>query len=128
MATSNGTDFFKYTFHYNPSVLPAILVIAGFSFVTIISFFLTLRFGGRFMYIIPSMGVVEIFGYALRIVTIEQKTLMPFIISSLFILVAPIALALVNYIVVGKLLIVSGKPIKIFGRELQPTRVAKIFF
>jgi hypothetical protein len=120
--------FFRKTFHYHPSVLSASLVIGAFCLLTIGSFVLTWIHGGRFMYIVPVTGCVEILGYALRIVTEQQVTLMPYVVSTLFILVAPIALALVNYIVVGKLLQVAGEPVRVLCFNLQPKRITRIFF
>jgi len=81
------------------------------------------------MWIIPTMGFVESLGYGIRIVSQEKATLTPYIVSVLCILMAPIAMALVNYIVAGRVLRVTGKSLRVFGRfNMQPDHIAKIFF
>ena len=131
MATSNSTSlFFSRTFHYQPSELPILLVLGPFVLVTIVSLASTCRYGGRFMYIVPATAAFETFGYGLRLATVRNASLNAYIVSTLFILTTPIALALVNYIVVSKLLLVVGKPVTIFrpSWKLRPERIAKIFF
>ena len=129
MPYGNSTyPFFLATFHYNPSVVVAAIALGGYTIITIISLVLTRRYGRGFMYIIPAMGLMEMLGYATRIVVAKQETLNPYIASALFILLPPIALALVNYIVAGRMLRVANKAVRVIFWEVSADRVAKVFF
>jgi hypothetical protein len=123
--------FYARVFHYRPSLEAAIVCTVAFAVMTFMSLVLTCKYGGRFMYIVPATGLMEMIGFMVRIVliTAKEKTLMQYIMSALFILISPIALGLVNFIVVSKLLTVTGKPVRMLGRWIvQPHRIARTFF
>jgi hypothetical protein len=130
MQYGNGseTDFDNEIFHFDPSTIPPEVIMAPFALLTLVSFLLATRYGGNFMYIIPATGLLEVVGYLTRLLTITEQTLMPYVISSLFILIAPIFLALVNYIVASRLLHVVGKPVKVAYWYLRPEIIARFFF
>jgi len=65
----------------------------------------------KYMYLIPIVGLMESLGYFMRIETTQSLNLTSYITATCLILIAPILLAGVNYIVVGKLLQASGKSI-----------------
>jgi len=115
--------FFIYTFHYVPMIPLAAVNSAVFGVITIILFALTYRYGGKFMYIIAVTGLAEVLGYILRIFATQQTSLGLFIGSSVLLLIAPITLALVNYMVIGKLLMAVNKPFWI----MQPRHIARVF-
>jgi len=63
----------------------------------------------KYMYLIPIVGFMEAFGYFMRIETAQLLNLTSYIAATCLILIAPILLAGVNYIIIGKLLKASGK-------------------
>lgn len=129
MANANNTDnLFDRVFHFQPRELPVQIAIAQFSVVTVISLFMTIKYGGgKVMYIVPAMGAMEVLGYILRLTFIGNALLTSYIVSTLFILLPPIALALVNYTVVGRLLHQAGKPVKVFCWQVTEKRITRIF-
>ena len=76
------------------------------------------------MLILPFSAALETIGYGTRYQSIEHPKLAPFIVSILSILLAPIFLALINYIVVSKLIKSTGQ--KIF--YIPPSIISYIFF
>lgn len=134
---SNGNDFdyyaiswYTYTFHYVPSESLAIVAIIAFSLATVLVTFGTIKYGGRFMWIIVSMGIAEVIGYGLRIFASNKQDLTAFIVSTLCLLMAPIALALINYVVVARLVKEADMDVRIpkLGWKLTPNRISKFFF
>ncbi len=111
-------------FHYYASVPGADVWIALFGAATIVGFFLTMRYKATYMYILPFCAAIEAAGYGTRLETIFKPTLTPFIVSVLFILLAPIFLALINYITVGKLIESTGKKIGC----INPSSISYWFF
>jgi hypothetical protein len=111
----NPAIFFHYTFHYTPSYAAAVAAAVCFFVVAVLTSASVARHVNRkqgwYMTIIPITAVVELLGYDMRIATIIEAKLVPYITSTLFLLTAPIALAAVNYIVAGKLLRASGKSV-----------------
>lgn len=109
--------FFYYTFHYRPNVWAALAHTILFSLATVIFAYLNYIYARRtdnpskYMHILTFTGLMEAVGYGFRIYTIQSASLTGFIITTLLILISPIALAVVNYVVVGKLLRASGKQI-----------------
>lgn len=112
-------------FHYNASEAGADIWIALFGFTTILGFLMSLQYPkAKFMHIFVFSGALECAGYGTRLESIWHPTLPPFVTSVLFILLAPIFLALVNYIVVGKLIEPTGKKIGC----INPTSISYVFF
>ena len=123
---SRQTIFFSVAFHYFPSVDMAIANTVLFSFIslTLIRAVLVNPFRPIYARIPLACAVLEAIGYGARIHVAEYADLAAFIVQSLFILVIPIALTLVNYIVLGMLMHTAGKQVGC----LQPQRVARTFF
>lgn len=132
-----AATFYSYTYHYWPSLWLMILASVLFFLATIASFTSTAllrrqpyRKGVKFMYIIPAMGLVEVIGYVCRIATVELATnkLNAYIVGTLAILAAPIALALVNYIAVARVLQYVGRSVRVLGLDIKAGTIAKLFF
>ncbi len=66
-------------------------------------------------------------GYVLRIQATHTQDLTLFIVSTLCLLMAPIALAVVNYVVVGKLLAYSNHTVGVGRLQLKPAHIARLF-
>jgi hypothetical protein len=112
-------------FHYNASTIGSCVWIALFGIVTIYGFFISLKYpNAKFMFIFVASGAIECVGYGTRLESILHPVLAPFIVSVLCILLSPIFLALVNYIVVGRLIEPSGKRIGF----ISPKSISYVFF
>ena len=117
--------FFYYTYHYTPLQFVAWMHMGFFIALTMMVAALAWRFPTpRFQRILVGVGLAEALGYGLRVMATQDRTIYPYIVSTLMLLTAPIALALVNYIAVGRLLAASGAG---FGR-LQPRHISRVFF
>ena len=125
-ASDSKQIFFDLVFRYTPSVDVAISNTALFSFASlmILAAILGSPHRPRYVWIIFVCAVLEAVGYGARVHTCQNADLSSFIVQALLILVVPIALALVNYIVVGLLLEASGKQVAC----LPPRRIARAFF
>ena len=99
-------------------------VLFSFISLTLIRAVLVNPFRPIYARIPLACAVLEAIGYGARIHVAEYADLAAFIVQSLFILVIPIALTLVNYIVLGMLMHTAGKQVGC----LQPQRVARTFF
>jgi hypothetical protein len=120
--------FLLRTFHYEPNVDAALSMSVIFAVLTVAFIAQTGVYGGwRFMGYAVLASVLQVLGYALRAACAQTPELILYIISTFFILVSPIALALVNYIVVAILLEATGKTVWAF-REWNAKSVGKIFF
>jgi len=116
-----------YTYHYVPNIASAALDAGLFAALVLPLMILTFVYGGRFMYIVAATSAIESLGYGLRILATQEQALGPFIGSTLLLLMAPIALALVNYIVVARLVKAMGKPVPVCGIALKPSQISKLF-
>jgi hypothetical protein len=125
VATDMKEVFFSRSFHYVPLVDVAIAHTALFACAALMVLRATLANPHRpsYVWIIFSCAVLEAIGYGARVHASENAALMSYIAQSFLILVVPIALALVNYIVVGKLLKATGKRVLC----MAPQRIAKAF-
>jgi len=84
-------------FQYDPSLDMAIVAAVLFFALGVACAALTRQFGGgAMMKILVACCFSESLGYLTRIVTIEQPVLTNYIVSTLFILVTPIFIALVG--------------------------------
>lgn len=124
-------QFFSFTFHFVPTNAASIAPLAWFGVMTLLMLALNLRFGGgKFMYILVVSAAMEVAGYGARLYislrTDQIQSLTPYMIYALFVLLPPIFLALVNYFVVGRLLTIINKPVRMVF-TLQPHHIAKVF-
>jgi hypothetical protein len=112
-------------FRYMASEEGASFFISVFGLAAIVGFAMTIKYPkAKYMFILPFSAAIECVGYGTRLKSIWSPTLAPFIVSTLFILLAPIILALVNYITVGKLIEPSGKSIAC----IRPRIISYVFF
>ncbi len=112
-------------FHYYASEIGADIFIALFGATALVGLFLVHRYPkAKFMFILTFSSALESVGYGTRLESIWRPKLAPFVVSVLFILLAPIFLALINYIVVGKLIEPTGKKIAF----IKPTIISYVFF
>jgi hypothetical protein len=115
--TKPGDIWLSYTFHYRPDIYGNSIQIALFSVATIIIAGLNFMFwrrtgnSAKYMHMVTVTGLMEVVGYGLRIHASQNINLTSFIITTVLLLIAPILLAAVNYVVVGKLLKATGKSI-----------------
>jgi hypothetical protein len=110
-------------FHYLPNQDVAIFACVFFAVIAIIVAALTIYFKGHFMWIIAVTLAIESLGYGLRILVIHHYTLITYIVSTLMLICAPVALAFVNYYVLGIILKQYGS--KAFC--LKPQWIAWLF-
>jgi len=110
-------------FGYHPSIELAGVSIALFSLCMIIHTYLAWKHSARYMYIIGVTGAAEVLGYIFRIIVANHPSINSYIVMELCLLVSPIALAVINYIVVGKLLAQAGEKVGPF----KPQHIARFF-
>eukprot|EP00292_Cryptomonas_paramecium_P008548 CAMPEP_0113699350 /NCGR_PEP_ID=MMETSP0038_2-20120614/23264_1 /TAXON_ID=2898 /ORGANISM="Cryptomonas paramecium" /LENGTH=283 /DNA_ID=CAMNT_0000622709 /DNA_START=43 /DNA_END=891 /DNA_ORIENTATION=+ /assembly_acc=CAM_ASM_000170 len=118
--------FFQAAFHYMPSTDIAVADTVLFACVTlgILASILLAKNRPRYIWILFVCACLETVGYGARVECTQSGALGTFIIQAVVILVVPIAIALVNYIVVGLLLEAAGRQVYC----LTPKRVARLFF
>jgi hypothetical protein len=96
-------------FHYIPSLGAA---IAGLAVYAIFTLYLTIRIyiskSPKFLYILAFTAPMEVIGFAVRILCHHFTDLGRYIGMTLFLLLAPNALALVNYKAVGEIIRLSN--------------------
>jgi hypothetical protein len=96
-------------FHYIPNRTLAIVGLAVFAVAAV---FLTVRIYmskcRRFLYILPITALMECIGYLIRILCYNSTTLGEYIVMTLFLLLSPNALALVNYKALGEIIRLSN--------------------
>ncbi|CAO0798489.1 unnamed protein product [Mucor circinelloides] len=124
--SGNGSQALRF-FKYVPSLAPAAVSIALYSLVAI---YLTIRIfmskSPRFLYILPFTAIVIVVGFAFRILCHFYTDLDRFLAMTLLLLLAPNALALVNYKAVGEIIRLSNVKTKYFF--LRPKFVTWFFF
>jgi len=86
-----------------------------FAVLTLVHFMLAIRFhkGGRFMWIAVVSALFETLGYCCRYSVINVPGAWSYLFFIIFTVVTPVLIALINYIVVGKLLRISEHKIPI---------------
>lgn len=114
-------------FHYYPNVPLAIVSLVVYillSVALLVRVYLTKS--RNFLYILGITGLMESVGYIFRLVSAKNTTLGTYIGMSLFLLLPPNALALVNYKATGEMIRLSGVPPSRFW--LKPKFVTWFFF
>jgi hypothetical protein len=112
-------------FGYIPSKDGATFFIVMFGLVTLIAFYMTCKYPkAKYMYELPFSAGIECIGYLTRLATAYKPATGTDVISVLFILLAPIVLALINYITVGRLIEPTGKNMAC----IKPTSISRVFF
>lgn len=121
--------FFYYTFHFRPNLIACWVHMALFAAVTCVVFVQALRWPSpRYQWILVAVGAFETAGYGLRVMAVQQVSLMAYIQVTLFLLLAPIFLILVNYKSVARLLAASNQSIQLTERiVLKPVYISRIF-
>jgi len=130
-------------FHYLPAVAPAVIFCILYFLITIPITVLTYRTKTKFMYLVVGTGIAEGIGYACRLALMNSWSLNTYIIMTMMILLSPNALALVNYVALGKVIAIQStmkdNPVMNEKRFRLPlltdsnggiigSRVAKFFF
>lgn len=110
-------------YHYDPALWPACVALVAYFLMTILLTCLTIKYRGHYMWIIVGTAFAETVGYALRILMMKQPSLVHYIVTTFFLLLPPIALAFVNYYVLGRVLQRYGRRILL----LKPQYVAVVF-
>ncbi|KAI8075780.1 RTA1 like protein-domain-containing protein [Gilbertella persicaria] len=114
-------------FHYIPNLPLAVVgtVVFGLFFL-----YLTARVymtkSPRFLYILPGTAICECIGYAVRVQCHSKTTIPTYAVMTLFLLLPPNALALVNYKCAGEIIRLSNVEAKFFF--LKPKFVTWFFF
>jgi hypothetical protein len=112
-------------FHYMPSLAGAEFFTIAFGLLTIVSLYLSYAYPKpASMHILTLSAALECVGYGTRVQSIFNISLGPFVVSILFVLLAPILLALINYITVGNLIEPTGKRIAC----IEPKVIKYVFF
>ena len=124
MSSNGAVDMNLMLFHYHPQIWAAYLFIGLFASISYAFIYLNTKSESKFMHILFVTALSEAYGYVLRISTTEATSkVLPFIGSTLLILLSPIFIALVNYIVVGKLMEAHDIDMWCFKAE----RLSKLF-
>jgi len=120
---TNPVDIWlSHVYHYRPDIYGNSTQVVLFSLGTILIAVLNAVYSRRtgnpakYMHLITFTGLMEVVGYALRIYAslcedVSCLNTNAFIVTTVAILIAPIFLATVNYVVVGKLLKATGKSV-----------------
>jgi len=118
-----------HAFHFAPSIPGEYTWIALYSAVSLVIWAqIAFLYGSRFMYIIVVTGILgEVLGYALRVASAVEYDETKFVVTSLCLLIAPIALAFVNYLVAGWLVMAVGRRVYVFCWQVSAPSIAKIF-
>ena len=112
------------SFHYYPSARVAQAITGLYAIMTIVSIVQCYRFRSScYMWTVPVMAFVETAGYGLRMAVAQKWSVPLYVNSQLFLLLAPIALAVVNYIVVGRIMRAVGRNVG----WLKPNFIARLF-
>ena len=126
---SPGDEWLMRVYHYIPNDDAAYLFIALFSLFVVVIFAQTeLVYGGRFMHIIVLGGMLEALGYGTRVLVTENHDTGTLIVTSLFLLLAPILFAFVNYATTGWLLAsVADVRVRVLLCTVSPRHIALLF-
>ena len=122
-----GEIWLYYAFHYHPSEAAAWSVFALYGALTVVNLVRTLRLrrpASGFLYAITVTGIMEMVGYGTRVLAVQKKSFNVLVVTQLFIILPPIALAVVNYAMAGALLRGSGRSMG----PLKAEHVARAFF
>lgn len=117
MATESD---FKY-YHYNPSLAAAVIFAILFLLTSILHVYQLVR--ARTWYFTPLVvgALMEMVGYIGRILSSRQSpnwTLGPFIIQSIFLLVAPALFAASIYMVLGRIIVaIDGEKFSLIKKK-----------
>lgn len=126
MPTQSEINAMNY-FHYYPNFPLAIVSLVVYLLLSAALFVRVYTTRSRkFLYILGITGLLESVGYIFRIVSTKNTTLGSYIGMSLFLLLPPNALALVNYKATGEMIRLSGVPPSRFF--LKPKFVTWFFF
>ncbi|KAJ6078659.1 hypothetical protein N7467_008412 [Penicillium canescens] len=114
-----------YVWHYVPSIAASVIFTIIFSAITAIHFWKLFKTKVRFTIPFAIGGLFELVGYAARAACTNQTgKLMPFIIQSIFVLLAPTLFAAAVYMVLARIIR------SVNGEKYSPIRinlVTKIF-
>lgn len=120
---SNATEYF----HYIPSESLAFMSMVTYSLLAV---YLTTRMyttkSASFLYILPVIAALQATGFLYRYFCVESTSIAKYITMSLFLILPPNALPLVNYMSLGKFIRSSNVQTKHFF--LNPTFVTWFFF
>ncbi|KAG2201057.1 hypothetical protein INT47_010809 [Mucor saturninus] len=106
---NDGQNKAMFLFHYIPNKPLAYTALAVYALFTIYLTFRVYRSKSpKFLYILAFTGLMETIGYVVRIICANFTDLGRYIGTTLFILLAPNALALVNYKAVGEIIRLSN--------------------
>ncbi|KAI8076369.1 RTA1 like protein-domain-containing protein [Halteromyces radiatus] len=95
-------------FYYQPIDIVPELFIAMFAVITLAFVYRIHRSKcGKWLYILPGTAVAEAIGYGFRTACVYQTTLVKYIMMHLFLLLAPNALAVVNYKTLAKIIAIQ---------------------
>jgi hypothetical protein len=96
-------------FHYQPVTILSEIAIAVFAIVAVVlTVIIIRRKADKWLYILVGTAVAEALGYVFRAISARNATLGLYIGMSLFLLLSPNALALVNYKTIGKVIQLSN--------------------
>jgi hypothetical protein len=97
-------------FHYIPSKENCYAFIVLFACVSVVILGLNITYRSyNFNYILFVAGILEVLGYALRLQILTEAATGPLVVSEFVLIVCPILLALVNYLVVARFMIMRNK-------------------
>ncbi|KAK9243110.1 RTA1 like protein-domain-containing protein [Lipomyces tetrasporus] len=121
MTENNAQESTFEYYRYNPSLAAAIIFVALFGLVTVIHVYRVVR--TKTWYFVPFLigGVFEVIGYIGRILSSRESpnwTMGPYIIQTLFLLLAPALFAASIYMELGRIiLLVNGESRSLIKRK-----------
>eukprot|EP00727_Mastigamoeba_balamuthi_P001418 m51a1_g11273 hypothetical protein (327) ;mRNA; r:1413-2393 len=102
-AGGNSFDWYLRVFHYYPSDALSIIALAGYFAIALPLVFAAVRSRNWVIYVLPLTAVAEGIGYVMRLAVAHKASLGLYCGYTLMVLLAPNALALVNYKVLGQI-------------------------
>ncbi|KAJ5651413.1 uncharacterized protein N7484_005136 [Penicillium longicatenatum] len=114
-----------YLWHYVPSIAAAVIFVILFFVVTVFHFWKLFKSKARFTLPFAIGGLFEIIGFSARIAAHNHTgALIPYVIQSIFVLLAPILFAAAVYMVLARIIC------SVSAEQLSPIRIrwiTKIF-
>lgn len=107
-AAKTNEEWLLLLFKYIPVTAPAVIFCILYFLIAFPIAFITYRTRSTFMYIVVGTAIAEGVGFAIRLSVIDQYSLGKYMMMTLFILLSPNALALVNYLVLGRVISVQS--------------------
>ena len=117
-AAANNQCFF----HYQPSVAGCYFAMVVFSILTIVHLVLNVRYWRyRVMWWVTATALMEIGGYAVRYMITQSNVNNGILVMTVFLVIAPNLFALVNYVMLGRVISATIDTTKVLPPHPRPS-------